>query len=168
MTKLAKFLVLAAILCCNTLAAMSIGRDGEAFFIANDPWQGVVYENNDAGFTATIPGEPRSGIANSDAYTYSHYNGVDYEIHCSLNQRIIPWKKYHLFAQQVKDAFADAEVVKVVLDQPNVKYAVDVNFSNKAKAVRIICSHNCLYYAIVEGNDLSLAPLFFDSVIITK
>lgn len=168
MSKLAKFFVLAAILCLNSLYAMSIGREGEPFFIEDIQWQHVCYKNNDAGFTATIPGEPRSGIANSDAYTHSNYKGVNYEIHCSLSKRIVPWKKYELFVQEVKNAFEEAQVVEVVSDQPNVKYVVDVYFINTSKAIRLFCSHNCLYWAIVEGGDLSLASLFFDSIQITN
>lgn len=151
------------------LSAFSIGREGSPYVENGINWQGVCYKNNDAGFIASMPGSPTSGISGGDAYSYSNYKDVDYEIHTSLSTRYTPPKKEKDFIKQVQDAFiGEATVVPVSSNQSNVKYIAEIYFNEESKIVRVYCSNNCLYWAIVDGNDLSLAFLFFDMIIITK
>lgn len=166
-----KFIFAALLLSANLspLAAMSIGREGPSYFENEIEWQKVAYKNDDTGFTATIPGSPKSGMSNGDVYTYSNYQGVSYEINCSLNQRYIAPKKETKFMDQVKNAFENEALVEAIKPtQKKVKYIAEMRFNDSKKICRIYCSKNCLYKALVEGDDLSLAPLFFDSIQITE
>lgn len=153
----------------NDISALSIGRVGDAFFEEDTCWQRVVYKNDDAGFEAAIPGSPKSGLSNDTVYTYSKYQNVDYEIHCSLTERYTAPKSEANFIRQVEEAFGnDAEVTAIATNQKTVKYIAEMYFINESKIIRIYCGKNRLYWAIVEGEDLTLAPLFFESIDITK
>lgn len=153
----------------ETLSAMSIGRDGTSYFENDVEWQKVSYRNDDAGFEALIPGSPISGISNGDVYVHSKYQNVHYEIHCSLDERYKPQKKEQNFIQKVAEAFEEESTVEPIgSDQKTVKYIAEIYHNEGNKITRVYCSKNCLYWAIVEGENLSLAPLFFDSIEITK
>lgn len=152
----------------ETLSAMSIGREGTSYFENDIEWQRVSYKDDDAGFEALIPGSPSSGISNGDVYTHSKYQNVRYEIHCRLNERYKPQKKEQNFIQKVAEAFEEALVEPIISDQKTVKYIAEIYYNEESKIARVYCSKNCLYWAIVEGEDLSLAPIFFDSIEITK
>lgn len=166
-----KFVIAALLLSANLspLTAMSIGREGPSYIENEIEWQKVSYDNDDTGFTARIPGSPKSGLSGGDVYTYSNYRGVSYEINCSLNERYIAPKKENKFMNQVRNAFEkDAVVEAIKPNQKKVKYIAELRFNETNKICRIYCSKNCLYKAIVEGEDLSLAHLFFDSIQITE
>jgi len=68
-----------------------------------------------------------------------------------------------------KAAFGDAvEIQPIPSNQRRVKYVVDLVWKEKNKMARVFCSSNQLYWALVEGQNLSLAPFFFETVQITK
>ncbi len=153
----------------QTLSALSFGQDGAPYVENNIKWQPVKYENDDAGFKAAHPGSPHTGLSGGDVYTYSQYKGADYEIHTSLTKRYQPPKNEIAFMQQVENAFADeADIIAVPSSQKTVKYIAELYFKKTNKVVRIYCSSNSLYFDIVEGKDLTLFPLFFDTIQITK
>jgi hypothetical protein len=153
----------------ENLSAFSIGRDGDSYVENEIEWQNVSYSNDDVGFVASIPGSPKSGVSNGDAFTYSQYRGVDYEIHTSLNDRFAPPSSERELIQEIETAFGDkANIVLIPSNQAKVKYIAELSFNNESKIARIYWSHNSIYWAIVEGKDLSLAPQFFDTLKITK
>ena len=153
----------------GSLSALSIGRVGSSYEENGIVWQDVSYDNNDVGFVGSIPGSPKSGISSGYAFTYSRYLGVDYEINSEVNDRYTPPRKEKNFIQELEEDFGDeAKISPVPSSQGKVKYIADMHYNNGKKVVRVFCSKNCLYYAIVEGNDLSMAPSFFDSIEITK
>lgn len=149
--------------------SMSIGRIGELYWENNIPWQKIKYENDDSGFIASIPGTPSSGLANGFVYSGSNYQNVYYEVNTSLYQRYIPPASEKEFLRQVQEAFLNKGTVSAVNStQKTVKYIADIHFTNECKIVRVYCSRNCLYWAIVKGENLSYAPLFFEALQITK
>lgn len=161
-------LTLAFIVFTQCLFGMSIERIGSAYLDNGVEWQAMKYENDDSGFEVKIPGSPASGMANGDVYVYSRYQNVDYEIHCSLNGRYKPPKTEKKFMQEIENLFSkDAKITAIPSNQKKVKYIAELNFINGSKTVRIYCSKNCLYWVIVQGPDLSLAPQFYESVNIT-
>jgi hypothetical protein len=167
-----KFSLLLAILTSmyvTPLLGMSIGREGTPYVKNGIEWQKVSYKNDDTGFTAAMPGTLGSGISNGDVFSYSHYQDVDYEINCSLNERYVLPKKEAQFMEQVSDVFESrALIIPIHSNQKKVKYIAELHFNEESRVIRIYCSKNCLYWAHVEGEDLSLAPLFFDSIEITQ
>lgn len=153
----------------ENLSAMSIGRDGASYFENDIEWQKVSYENDDVGFIALIPGSPKSGIAGENVFTYSKYQDVDYEIHCSLNERYIPPENEKMFIQQIENAFSNNVIISSIQsNQRKVKYIAEIYFYEKNKIARVYCSQNYLYWMLVQGKDLSIAPLFFEAIEITK
>lgn len=72
------------------------------------------------------------------------------------------------FIRELAKAFKDASISSISPTQEKVKYCADINFNDDNKIVRAFCSINRLYWAVVEGADLSLAPLVFDSFQVTK
>lgn len=161
-----KLLLLLTLFSSSALFAFSIGRDGTPVTIENISWQPVKYVDSDVGFTALLPGSPSSGFASGDVYVYSIYDEVHYEINCSMGGRYSPLATEALFVNQIVAANAGAKVTSVPVNQPNIKYIVDI--VSEGSMVRLFCSTNQLYWAIVEGSDLSLATTFFDSIKITK
>lgn len=92
-----------------------------------------------------------------------------HEIHTSYNSRYLPPKTEKEFTQQVKEAFTESvKVISIPSNQKTIKYICELYFNDGSKVVRLICSSNNLYWCLVQGNDLTLAPLFFDTVKITK
>ncbi len=148
---------------------MSIGKKGEPYLENNIQWQQVEYVNSDAGFLAALPGTPSSGLSNGYVFSGSHYEKDYYEINASLSQRYTPPATEREFIRQVEEAFKDeATVTPVSLKQGQVRYCADIHYTKESKKVRLFCSRNCLYWAIIEGDNLTLAPSFFNSVQITK
>lgn len=166
--------ILSLIMClfvtfAGDLDAMSIGRDGQPFYVGDVQWQAVKFEDKEIGFTANIPGSPKSGLSNADVFSGSTYQNIYYEINTELNARYTPPKTSKEFLKQVSEAYSDEATVQMIPPaQANVKYIADVLYHSQNKLVRVLCSRNQLYYAIVEGSDLSLAHTFFNSIIITK
>jgi len=161
------FLVL--FLAINSLSAFSVGRDGDPYFEEAVSWQPVKYVNHDCGYKAALPGDSRSCLANDLVYNYSEFEGTVYEIHTNLNGRYQPPKTEHEFLTQIEVAFGDiVEIQPILSNQRKVKYVVDLVWKEKNKMARLFCSSNQLYWALIEGNDLSLAPFFFETVQITK
>ncbi len=151
------------------LSAFSIGKEGQPYFENSIEWQPVKYDDDDAGFYMAFPEMPKCGLSNGDVYAYSKYKNVHYEMHTSLSGRFLPPKKEYDFMMLVNDAFAaEAEILVIPSSQKNVKYIAEIYWNKMGKVVRLYCSSNQLYWVIVEGEDLTLAPLFFDTVNITK
>jgi len=151
------------------LSALSIGREGPSYVENGVEWQKVCYENIDVGFIASIPGSPTSGISGAYAFTRSNYQDVGYVINSNLNERYTPPEEEIDFIQQIKNGFeGQATVLPIASNQKTVKYIAELYFNDGSVIGRIYCSKNCLYFAIVKGKDLSLAPFFFDTIKITK
>jgi len=153
----------------ENLFGMSIGRDGASYLDNSIEWQEVSYKNDDAGFIASIPGSPSSGISGAMVYIYSEYQGVEYEIHSDLNDRYAPPKKERDFIKQLEEVFVcRGKVLPVASNQAKVKYIAEILHYEGNQITRVYCSKNCLYWAIVAGKDLSIAPIFFETIEITK
>lgn len=159
---------------CNSmlippLSAMSIGRDGPSYIQDGIEWQHVYYKDSDAGFTGTLPGSPMSGISNGCAYSGSEYNDVIFEFHTQLGEQYNPPKKEKDFINELYEAFGtEALISSVYSTQKRVKYCADIIFNDGNKMIRVFCSKNRLYWAIIAGADLSLAPFVFESFQVTK
>ena len=160
---------LTAVALFSQISAFEIGKKGKSFTHDNVLWQPVEYVDKDVGFKASIPGVPNSGLANEFVYSGSVYDGVTYEVHSNLKTRFAPPTKKSDFLILLKQSFPkDVEVVLIPTTKKNVLYLAEIRFSKEEKLARIYCSKNQLYWAIVQGDDFSLAPYFFDSVQITK
>lgn len=152
-----------------SLSALSIGRDGDPYIQDGIEWQKVYYNDTDAGFTGILPGSPKSGMSNGYCYSTSQYNGVFYEFHTLLGRRYNPPKTEADFISQLNEAYGtEVSITPVSPTQKKVKYCADIICNDGKKIVRIFWSQNCLYWAIVEGEDLSLAFFVFDSFQVTK
>lgn len=163
------FSLFLAVISFQDLSAFSIGRDGDPYWENNVQWQRVKYDNGDTGFTASLPGEPKSGLVNMYAYSQSYHDGAYYEIHTSINERYKPPKKESDFVKQVKDAISSpADIVAIRCKMKNVKYVVEIRYKGTTDVSRIYCSSNQLYWALVEGKNAKLASQFFDSIKITR
>ncbi|MCP5469225.1 MAG: hypothetical protein H7A36_01810 [Chlamydiales bacterium] len=160
-----RLLICLFLLFATTAFAFTIGRDGEPYTFEGNEWQNCTYENGAFGFAAAFPGKPFSGIANSNAYAHSQHNGTDYEVHCSIAQSYTPPPSQQLFMQQVQAAFGKDGIVKMMsVDQSGALYVAQITFRGVNRVVRIYCSSNQLYWAIVQGDDFTLAPAFFNSI----
>lgn len=169
-----RFMALVFFICLNStltlpLSALSIGRDGSSYIQDEIEWQDVSYKDTDAGFTGTLPGSPRSGLIDGCAYCMSDYNGTLFQFNTEIGVTYKPPKKEKDFIRQLSEAFGDdASISSISLSQKNVKYCAELNFHDGDKIIRVYSSKNRLYFAIIEGEDLSLAPFVFDSFQITK
>lgn len=153
----------------QSLTAMTIGPEGESYEENNIVWQPVQYENDDTGFSAALPGDPQSGIADGNAYCYSKYDHVHYQIHTMLNGYYQPPSNQKKFLKQIEEALGSVAIIQPVDSQlKNVEYVVDLYWFDTERVTRVFCSSNQLYWANVQGPDLTLAPLFFDKIRITK
>ena len=159
---------------CNSmlippLSALSIGRDGPSYIQDGIEWQNVYYKESDAGFTGTLPASPVSGISNGYVYCGSSYNNVFFEFQTPLEGKYHPPKTKQDFINECHEAFgAEASISYISPTQTKVKYCADIIFNDGNKIVRLFSSKNRLYWAIVEGPDLSLAPFVFDSFQVTR
>lgn len=163
------FAVVSTFFFSDTLSALSIGREGDPYFENGIDWQKVCYKNENSGFEAVLPGSPSSGLSGKDVFTHSNYLDVDYEIHCSYATSFIVPKTAKLFLQKIEEVFGhEAMVITLPSNQKKVKYIAEIYYNEENKVVRVFCSKNWLYWAIVQGEDLSLAPLFFESIKISK
>ena len=168
------FILLFAGICLSfqALPAFSIGKVGTEYSANGIKWTTIEYNNNDNGFKASFPGRVKSGISNSHVFVRGDYEGVLYEINCSINGRYNPPKTESEFIAFVEEAFADdAQIVPMASNQDKVLYMADLYFVDGSKVARIMCSHNQLYKVIVEGGDSSLVSLyldFFEGIQITK
>jgi hypothetical protein len=80
-----------------------------------------------------------------------------------------PPKKEKDFIAELKKAFGSAaSISSVPSTQKVVNYCVELRFKDNTKIIRVFCSNNCTYWAIVQGSDFSLAPIVFDSFKVTK
>ena len=153
----------------NSLSAMFVGRDGDPYWSDGIEWQQVKYDNRDNGFSAHLPGKVTSGLTNGNVYCFSEYDSTYYEVHVSLNQRYQPPKKESQFINQLKEAFGcDVSIRSIPSGQKRVRYIVELCWGEEGKIARIYCTSNQIYWAAVEGDNLDLAPLFFDKIQITK
>ncbi|MCH9626100.1 MAG: hypothetical protein S4CHLAM123_12910 [Chlamydiales bacterium] len=70
---------------------------------------------------------------------------------------------------QIETAFSEeATVESISSEQSHVLYIAEIRFKSADKIVRLYCSSNQLYWAIVAGDDLMLASDFFDTIQIKK
>lgn len=169
MKKTLSTLILLGLISAQPLFAMSVGRDGAPYTENAVQWQPVKYEDRDTGFVAALPGEPKSGFSNGNVYAYSKFKQTSYEIHSSLNKRYQPPEEEKLFLDQIETAFSEeAQVKSISSEQSNILYIAEIHFKSADKIVRLYCSSNQLYWAIVAGDDLTLAPDFFETIQITK
>ncbi|MDN3508306.1 MAG: hypothetical protein P0S94_05245 [Simkaniaceae bacterium] len=162
MKKLGLFLCLMI----GSLWSFSVGREGDPVKIHGHSWQKVKYDNGDAYFSAMLPGEPRSGMSGAGIYSGSNYNGTSFEINTSYGQRYTSGKTKKLFLSEVKKVFSKYGNVKLIKPVPGSKYCAEVKYSSGKEIRQVYASPNFLYYAIVEGDDLSLASQFFKSVVV--
>ena len=152
-----------------SLSALSIGRDGSSYVQDGIEWQKVCYKDSDAGFTGTLPGSPSSGISDGWAFSSSKYNGVLFEFHTELGAIYNPPETEKEFINGLYEVFGTkASISPISSPQKNVKYCAEMIFNNENKIGRVFCSENRLYWAIVDGADLSLAPFVFDSFQVTQ
>lgn len=167
MTK--RILMLMAIFSFQSLFAFSIGKKGEPFVADGVKWQTMAYADRDIGFEASLPGDPHTRLSNGDVFAISKYEDVYYMISCKLATRYSPPPRAELFLQQVKEANREdnpLDVRLVDLKKPNVKYAVEIVFEDAV--FLMLASKNQIYISSVQGEDFSLAPHFFESIVITK
>jgi hypothetical protein len=158
------FILLFAGICLSfqALSALTIGKVGTHYTANGIKWTTVEYNNNDNGFKASFPGRVKSGISKGNIFIRGEYQEVTYEVHCSINGRYNPPKKESEFIASFEEAFADTAVVSSTSSHDKVLYTVDLYFIEESKVARIMCSYNQLYWAIVEGEDFSLVPHYFD------
>lgn len=148
---------------------MSIGKQGTSYVQNDIPWQKITYENTDSGFMAALPGTVQVGTVNGEVFGFSRHQDVVYEIHTHMSQRYAPPSTEKAFLQELEKAFSkQATIAMTRPTQKRVKYSAELHFLTESKVIQLYCSSNCLYWAIVEGKDLSLAPLFFESIQVTK
>lgn len=149
------------------LSAMSIGRDGNHINIDNTNWQPVKYEDDEAGFKAILPGEPISGFKNQLIFSCSKFNKSYYQISTPLKNFYTPPQTEDEFLNFIAQTNPDGLQFHLI---PNMKdkiiYVVEALFPDNVIA-RFYCSANKIYQMIVEGEDNTLAQVFFDSMQIT-
>ena len=151
----------------SSLSAFSIGREGNPVTIQGESWQKVKYDNKSSYFSAMLPGEPMSGMGNGDVYSHSEYQGTYFEIKTGMNETYTPPKTPALFLKEACGAFAkEGKVSLVKPGQSGAKYVTEIVYKTGDKILRVYASKKHLYYAMIEGKDLSLAPTFFDSIVV--
>ncbi len=159
------FILLFAGICLSfqALSALTIGKVGTHYTANGIKWTTVEYYNNDNGFKASFPGRDKSCISKGNIFIRGEYQEVTYELHCSINGRYNPPETESEFIAFIEETFADdVRIVPMPSNQDKVLYMVDIYFIEESKVARIMCSHNQLYWAIVEGEGFSLVPLYLD------
>jgi hypothetical protein len=152
--------------------ALSIGRNGTAYEENGISWQPVQLNDNNQGFTAALPGQPRSGISTPWYFVYSKHQMTDYEIHTSASERFLPPGSEADFLKSMENDIEENEYfVPITAAAPEVLYAAEIYTNDKqtGEMVKIWRQYwtadNRIYYAIVEGQNLSLAPEFFNKIV---
>jgi hypothetical protein len=155
----------------QSFAAMSIGRNGSPYVENGISWQPVQFTENNQGFTAAVPGQPKSGITTPWYFVYSNYEKTDYEIHTSANERFLPPSSDADFLTTMEKLIdANEYFIPVEAAFPEVLYAAEVSTNDQetgdlVKIWRLYwTADNRMYYAVVDGPDLSLAPEFFNKI----
>lgn len=157
-----------------SFAAMSIGRNGSPYEENGISWQPVQFNENGQGFKAALPGQPKSGITGAWYFVYSNYEETDYEIHTSCRARSLPPSSDADFLTYMEKEIDDNEYfVPVDAALPDVLYAAEISTNNKEtgnleKIYRLYwTADKRIYYAVVSGPNLSLAPDFFKTITFT-
>lgn len=150
------------------LNALSIGREGAPFLQDDIEWQMVKYEHNDCGFVATLPGSPRSGIRNASVYTASTLNDTHYEVHTPFANLSAKPSLEDFVANVQRSLGEKASVNLLPSNQQAVIAIVEVIFHSESKLMRMYYCDKNIYYAYATGEELSLAPAFFESITIIK
>lgn len=148
--------------------SMSIGRNGKPFEEKGTQWQPMQFEDQGTGVRAAFPGSPTSGISSPWYFMFSEFNSVGYEIHTAMSKSLkFPKSKKDFEKELQKELTKNDSYTVLKLSDPNVLFAADIKNEKgaPAKMVRIFYTSDLrIYYAIVEGPDLSLAPDFFNKI----
>lgn len=168
-----KFFVISVVLfsfVASAAFAMSIGRDGPSFEENGIMWQPVKYEDGKSGFKAAFPGEPTSGISSPWNYIFSAYGTSHYEIHFHMQDRVKTPKNEKTFLKHIEESMSETDVLTPLdISSKFVIYAAEVtsydSSKNLVKMYRVyLGKDNVLYFAIIEGQDFSLAAEFFNKI----
>lgn len=152
--------------------AMYFGHQGNPYVENEISWQPIRFEDDDnSGFKAAFPGEPRSGISTPWYFVNSKYQETIYEIHTHMNH-LFDWNSEDDFIDECNKAFASEYAILSVaeLTIPHVKKCVEIlkydsNSKDLVKILRIYwTADKRLYYAIIEGKDFSLVSDFFNKI----
>lgn len=154
----------------GALSALTMGREGEPYYIDGIKWQNVTYDDNVNHLIASLPNEPRS-VFGSSTFLYSKHGKSDYEI------TIYPTSSYNL-PQNVDKCVqifesATSKIYRLTPDQATIQYMFRVEFfdvsQKELQGIAIVMrAKNALYVARIDGSDFSLANVFFDSVDVKK
>lgn len=158
---------LLAILFFNSLCAISLGKLGQPFQQDNVEWQLVNYQDGGVMMTAAMPGSPKTGITNDWCFICSQYLGSEYEIHFNPKLRFATPKTLDGFI-----AFFQSQphttITPLESTQPGVIYELELRTYTQddtelEQISHVYATHDHIYFAIVVGQDFSLADRFFAS-----
>lgn len=153
------------------LMEATLGEYGNSFNYKKIKWHPVRYldHDNDIGFKAIVPvhglvAKKKEG----DVFVFGQANNVAYEVHCSEKGRFEPPASSDDFIKKVEKVFKkDADVILLPGTMKNVHYIADIAYKKGHKRVRIYCSKNQLYWAIIQpldGKEPEHAEFFFNSI----
>ncbi len=122
-----------------------------------------------AGYSASFPGEfCGSFVTGEEAFSSSWDQDVIYGIFTDENTIYSSLDSADAFLSCLQKGYPNEVVSLIPSTQEEVSYIGEIQFNQESKIVRIYCSQNPLYMALVAGEDLSGASQFFDSIQITK
>lgn len=135
----------------------SFGKD-DAYVEDEIEWQNVHYYFGYDPYIASLPGKPYFFLYGG-IKCRSHHNNVTYQIN-PVGEGGSLYNSAESYINGVKCFYPGMELVEVNEKKENVLFVVDVIGENYVRR-NFIC-RNEVYRLVVEGPDLSLAPLFFD------
>lgn len=137
----------------------------------NIKWYSVAYEDSNRSFIAKLPGNPEEIIKNEQlCFFHSTHREVHYGIYFNPTILFEPPATVEEFIDRYKH-LENSQIIALKPKQPHLLYLLQINMMNSdgIRAVfRVYATETTLYYAMVDGHDLTFAGDFFQSIKIEK
>lgn len=151
----------------NPISASQIKSELIPNFIESIKWHAVAYEDGNRRINAKLPGKPEEIIKNGDLCLF-------HSTHCDVHY-LFYFRPAFLFhppatLEEFIERFSyleNAQIMALSPKQPHLRYLLQIHMINTPgmeAILRVYATENTLYFAMVEGGDLSFAGDFFRSI----